>query len=503
MQVYLTEPGNQLRHRSVLYVMPNDKRRLLESFRQDFPGSEDSSQIHVSPGEGATLTVQSRSQNLPDLSVSMDLTVNAGQRMKDQGRPWEASSWGGFARRGSSWQMRAYPNGDVLDFWVTLAKPPGSARIQAILGGQGWQPARNPREIPALVRRSSDGTGIAAFIWERTETGSPASGVPPTPQGQEGVTSVRGRLLLFNGDIAQLREPWMKSKEEWEHSLPYRMPIEDPVRLARIPRVSFAPNAEDQMTYGLTIIPPWKGGGTLHANFPEHFEHGDVGYGILRYSDQRKNPWRIAPDGRSASYEVESPELPGVMVSASAVAEGDRARLSLKIANGGKKTLENIKPLLCFWYAKLTGFPGQLADNFTHTYVMSEGQLLRLSSIPTLNPEATAKVAYARGCTQHDCDRFAQSRGGLIDRDIDQALIAVTAIGSARKIVIAFTPGKSILSNAVIPCAHADPYFGTLAPGQSAAAAGVVVFAEEPLDNVIRTLREEGKRKLPSTSAAP
>jgi hypothetical protein len=119
---------------------------------------------------------------------------------------------------------------------------------------------------------------------------------------------------------------------------------------------------------------------------------------------------------------------------------------------------------------------------------MQEGQLLNLDSIPTFNPKATAKVAYVRGCSQHDCDHFAQGRGGLIDRDIDRALIAVTDQRGNRKILIAFTPGKSILSNAVIPCAHADPYFGTLEPGASAEATGVILFSEKSLPEALQEL---------------
>jgi hypothetical protein len=253
------------------------------------------------------------------------------------------------------------------------------------------------------------------------------------------------------------------------------------------------------MTYGLTIIPPWNDGGTLHSNFPEHLEYGDVGYGILRHHDKRPDPWKIALDGRSASYEVESPELPGVIVQSSAVAEGDRARLRLKIINGGDKTLRTVKPLLCFWYSKLTGFPGRLSDNFKYTYVVMDGELVSLANIPTSNPKATANVAYVRDCAQHDCDKFAKSRGGLIGHDIDAALIAVTAREGKRKIIIAFTPGKSILSNAFIPCAHADPYYGTLGPGVSAEASGVIVFTEKPLTTIVETLVKEGFGKaLPS-----
>ena len=249
--------------------------------------------------------------------------------------------------------------------------------------------------------------------------------------------------------------------------------------------MTFAPNAEDDMTYGLTVVPPWERGGTLHVNFPEHLEHGLPGYTILRHYDKRPNPWKIAADGRSASYAVESLALPGVEVQASAMSEGDRARLRLKITNGGTKPLERVKPLLCFWYAKLTGFPGKLSDNFEHTYVLKDGKLVTLAGIPTENPRPRAKVAYVRGCSQHDCDKFARDRGGLIEGDLDRALIAVTSRDGKHKMIVTFTPGKSILSNAMIPCAHADPYLGTLDVGKSVEANGEILFTERPLEEAV------------------
>jgi hypothetical protein len=258
--------------------------------------------------------------------------------------------------------------------------------------------------------------------------------------------------------------------------------------LAPSPAVRFAPNAEPGMAFGLTIVPPWTDGGTLHTNFPEHFEHGEPGYGILRHNNKVANPWKIAPDGRSASFEVESPELPGAIVRATAVAEGHRARLTLKLTNGSGRRLERVKPLLCFWYAKLAGFPGRLSDNFVHTYLVVGGKPVALADIPTSNPAATAKVAYIRGCTQRDCDKFALSRGGLIGQDVDRAAIVVEARDGRRKLVISFTPGKSILSNAAIPCAHADPLFGTVEPGASAEAAGEIAFTEKSVAEIIQAL---------------
>ena len=74
------------------------------------------------------------------------------------------------------------------------------------------------------------------------------------------------------------------------------------------------------------------------------------------------------------------------------------------------------------------------------------------------------------------------------------------------KAVITFTPGKSILSNTAIPCAHADPYFGTLGPGESAEAKGEILFTESSLDEAVDALRKEGAEakagKRPLSKAA-
>jgi hypothetical protein len=74
----------------------------------------------------------------------------------------------------------------------------------------------------------------------------------------------------------------------------------------------------------------------------------------------------------------------------------------------------------------------------------------------------------------------------LIERDIDRALIVVTARDGKRKVVITFAPGKSILSNTVIPCAHADPYYGTIEPGASVEATGEVYFTDKAIEEIVR-----------------
>ena len=485
MQKYFDDGSSRILHRSVIYVMANDKGRLLESFRQDFPDQPADRRIRVSAGKDGTLQVSPRSQKASPLDVSLKLD-GTGERLQN----WENSRWGGFVHTGSHSRMWAHVDGDSVQLYASLKSAAGDPKVEVVLDGKGWTRERSPSDVPAVVRRSADGKHIAAFMWETNKDGKPATAQSSASSGE--TLSVRGRLYLFEGDAETLRARWTDASQDWQHSIPYRMPVEESAQSGG--KIRFLPNAEDDMTYGLTIASPWVNGGTLHINFPEHLEHGDVGSGILRHHDKRVNPWKIAPDGRSANYEIESLELPGVKVRATAVAHGDRARLSLKIANDSEKTLKSVKPLLCFWYAKLTGFPGKLSDNFEHTYVVMDGKPVTLASIPTENSDARAKVAYVRGCNQHDCDKFAKSRGGLIERDIDLGLIAVTDRDGKHKVVIRFTPGKSILSNRVIPCAHADPFFGTLAPGASAEATCDILFTEDPLDQIITTTASSDRK---------
>ena len=113
--------------------------------------------------------------------------------------------------------------------------------------------------------------------------------------------------------------------------------------------------------YGLRIKAPWRNGGELYVNLPEHLEmQGTVG--ILRWSDKRPQgtrPWIPSPDGLSARLEVESVGRKGVSVKGEArVVAKDRVQVVMTIENGGNRTLTWLKPLYCVQYRKLTGFPG-------------------------------------------------------------------------------------------------------------------------------------------------
>ncbi len=94
------------------------------------------------------------------------------------------------------------------------------------------------------------------------------------------------------------------------------------------------------------------------------------------------------------------------------------------------------------------------------------------------------------------------SQGGLVrENDIvglwlmgqslcegSQSLPIVTSTDNKRKVIMWWNPGKSMIANAYIPCIHADPYFGTLKPGEEAAAEGLILFTEGELEPVVNYL---------------
>ncbi len=513
---YLDEAAGRIRQKTMLYVMPNDREALLAAYFADFPEaggvrvppSDDQGLGEPRPGSrlgvplsveesGDVLWVRPAAPGAPALQVSIAVPGNdAG------GGGWKQAYWGTSVREGGTWRMWAQPTGDAVDLCVSMsaaAAKPGEPVAYATLGGEGWSEAPAPDGVPAKAFCSKEGGWTAGLFWERSSPDDPAKGIGGLQEPGARTASVRGRLVVYRGEPAELGRQWEWAQADWSNAVPYRMPAPgaDPEPVGNW--VTFAPNREtaggERLTYGLSILPPWKDAGHVDVNFPEHLEYDDddptndyIGFSILRHSDDIDYPWKISPDGRSAHFRVESPHEPGVIVETRLTAQANQAVLWMKITNGSAKRLPRVKPLLCFQYRRLGGFPQGLDDNFQYTYVVIDGELIRLADIRTAKPDPQAMVAYVKGCSQHDCDKFANSRGGLIAEEIDAAVAAVTSKDGRRKVVLGFAPPKSVLSNAFIPCLHGDPFFGDLAPGESAEASGVIVFTEGDLDPVVKEL---------------
>ena len=253
---------------------------------------------------------------------------------------------------------------------------------------------------------------------------------------------------------------------------------------------------EEKLTYGLFITAPWENGGALYLNFPEHLEYNPVGNTILRHFDTIPNPWIISPDGQQASYRVQSLALKNVYVESFSrvINDGDHpfdARgvyVAMRIINHGSQTLPVIRPLICNQFKWLTDFP-QRHHDFQNNYIVIDGQITSLADLPTENLDTEFKGCVVKGCPQKDTR--AERNGGLIEKEMDAALSIVTSTDNKRKVIIWWNPGKSMIANAYIPCIHADPYFGTLKPGEEAAAEGLILFTEGELEPVVNYLMKK------------
>jgi hypothetical protein len=257
---------------------------------------------------------------------------------------------------------------------------------------------------------------------------------------------------------------------------------------------------EKRFTYGLNINSPWEHGGTIFMHFPEHLEYNTAGNTILRHYDSIPAPWIISPDRFQASYRVESPAVKNVFVESfvrklhesELPPDVSGVKLAMHILNKGNEILPVIRALLCIQYAGLTGFPQKMQHNFEHNFILIDGRLTPLSGLETSNHDASFKGCVVKDCPQNDTR--AEAAGGLITEKMDLALSVVSSMDNSRKIIIWWTPGKSMIANARIPCMHADPYYGTLKPGEDTYAEGLLLFIDGDAEPVVRFLLEKGSK---------
>ncbi len=242
---------------------------------------------------------------------------------------------------------------------------------------------------------------------------------------------------------------------------------------------------ETRMAYGLNIVPPWPDGGSIFVNLPEHLEYMPGTKGIARHHDMRKNAWQVNADSSDAKYAVESITEPGVFFSVTARATDQRADFEMTITNHSQKLLHSIRPMFCYQYNLLKGYPAKLSDNFAHTYIVINGKLVPVAGLAVKNPQAVARMAQVGGC-KDEHNWWAEEMGGFIVKRMDAAYTVLTAKDDDRKVILHWYPGKNLLTNGAIPCIHADPCFGDLAPGETKTVRGELIFTRAPLKQVLK-----------------
>ena len=246
-------------------------------------------------------------------------------------------------------------------------------------------------------------------------------------------------------------------------------------------------NSDDvdiRMAYGLNIVPPWPDGGSIFVNLPEHLEYMPGTKGIARHHDKRKNVWQVSADSSEAHYSVESTTEPGVFFSVKATSTGQGAAFEMGITNNSQKILNSLRPMFCFQYNLLKGFPGRQMDNFAHTFIIVNGKPVPVAGFAVKNSNAIARMAQVKDC-KDEHNWWALEMGGFIEQRMDVAYTIITAANDNRKVILYWTPGKNLLTNAYIPCIHSDPCMGDLKPGESRTVHGELIFTRTPLDKVM------------------
>ena len=213
------DPAAEKTHISVVvYVMPNDPKKLFEAYLADFPQQNE---VRVAAGNALTVTPAAAAEAPLTLSVDVPGSVNP------QLGAWQSDYWTVFSRTGTSARTWAYPHEDSVELVASLAADrfkADQAHPVATLTGKGWTVVNAPEGVPALVLRSPDGTLTAGLFWERSETGKPGSGVVAPHDGDPDSISVRGRLVVYKGDASGLSRRWSVAQGDWEKSVPYRLP---------------------------------------------------------------------------------------------------------------------------------------------------------------------------------------------------------------------------------------------------------------------------------------
>lgn len=251
-----------------------------------------------------------------------------------------------------------------------------------------------------------------------------------------------------------------------------------------------ATNSDDpevRMAYGLNIVPPWPDGGSIFVNLPEHLEYMPGTKGIARHHDNRKNVWQINADSTEAWYAVESLTEPGVCFSVKAKSDEQNASFEFTITNHTEKTFHSLRPMFCFQYNLLKGFPLKNTNTFLNTFITINGDPVQVSGIAVKNPAAIARMAQAVSCVDEH-NWWAKEMGGMIEQKNDAAYTILTALHDDRKIILKWTPGKNFLSNSAIPCIHADPCIGDLEPGQSKKAVGELIFTKASMKELTKKI---------------
>ena len=262
------------------------------------------------------------------------------------------------------------------------------------------------------------------------------------------------------------------------------------------------------------VTSPWGAGEALWIQVPEHawIERAGDNAATLLFSGRpgeiaAAHGWSVphrplAPPGwrsrAEGGLELDA-ELEGGLVVHFRVLPGERLfEIRFGLTNGTATTIDSAWAQLCSGFEKM----GPLSDQEPQTVrVWSAGRLTgwhESGDVEWIEAQRDPlscrieKSCFFRafvGEVQEPPDSPAPNVMRL-DRPLDLALVVKSDLDRRRHVVLYGPNAREVLFNAVTPCAHADPAFADLAPGETRWGVLYGLFVEGELEPWVATLVE-------------
>ena len=244
----------------------------------------------------------------------------------------------------------------------------------------------------------------------------------------------------------------------------------------------------DAFEHILWIRPPWEWADYLWLDLPEAIFSGEMLLFLShrsylfapRYLDLPRIDWRRTTDGLAVERHL--PNDVAFAVTARVSSEVSVA-LTFRVSNGSQAPLAAVLSQACLFLRASKEF-----SEFTNAnkYVHAAGRgWISLADALKTSSDSISEGGYRVGW-----------RGG--PAMLDLPVIAARSNTSGRIVAMTWHEDSySLIGNPDHPCLHADPFFGTIASGESRTAQGQIVFCEGDLESVAAHIeRAKGDSQL-------
>lgn len=258
-------------------------------------------------------------------------------------------------------------------------------------------------------------------------------------------------------------------------------------------KVSVQPQAlPEDATYphamSVEISPPWDQEGVWVLRSPETIgsNHGllfiDHHRADMAYVTEPENELRWKRSGHGHLYYQARLDN-GVTFKVQVEEKGDSVSIYSTFTNDFLHPLSNIGNQYCLMNTGVKGFEDPKAER---TFIRVNGEWLPLNRTkPGIEKGLRPFFIVTNTADLPPLEKVQIERSWWADEQADIPLIATVSEDGRRIVALAFDNSYKIMTNAEIPCIHADPMFSDVEVGGTVDVRGKVYFVEGALDELL------------------